>query len=232
MSKLFVSIFLINCDIECILLEFVQVVVCYQVVIFVDVVGCCGMVYGCVWLLLLKMKVVGFVVMVEVCLGDNLVIYVVFVVVKLGDVVVVDGKGDILCVLFGEIMVVQVKVSGIVGIVIDGVVCDVYELVNGDYLIFLVGFNLCGLIKSIVGCVNVLILLGGVMVNLGDLVVGDVDGVVVIVYVDVVCIVDFVQKKFDLEIVCIVVIYKGDFCLGWIEKELCVVGMLVEGEVL
>lgn len=43
--------------------------------------------------------------MVEVCFGDNLMIYVVMVIVKLGDVLVIDGKGDEICVLMGEIMV-------------------------------------------------------------------------------------------------------------------------------
>lgn len=232
MSIFLYNIFVIVCDIECVLFVLVEVVVCFQVVILVDVVGCCGILNCCVKLFVLIMKVVGLVVMVEVCFGDNFVIYVVLVVVKFGDVIVVDGKGDQSCVLIGEIMVMQVQVIGIVGFVIDGVVCDLYELVYGMFLIFFVGLNLCGLIKSVVGCVNLFVFVVGVMVYLGDLVVGDVDGVVVILCVDVECIFVFVQKKVDVEVVCIMVICKGDMCLGWFEKELCVVGMLVEGEVL
>lgn len=178
------------------------------------------------------MFVVGLVVIVEVCLGDNLVIYVVMVVVQFGDVLVVDGKGDLSCVLLGEIMVIQVQVSGIVGIIIDGVVCDVDILSKGNYFVFFVGLNFCGLIKFIFGWVNYFIFVVGVIVYVGDLVVVDIDGVVVILCEEVKQIISLVKGKLEMEIKCFVVICEGDLCLYWFNDVLCKVGMLVDGEML
>ncbi|OXH82551.1 methyltransferase, partial [Burkholderia multivorans] len=90
------------------------------------------------------MKVAGPAVTVEVRAGDNLAIHAALAVAKPGDVVVVDGKGDISCALLGEIMATQAKASGIAGIVIDGAVRDAHELANGDYPIFAAGLNPCG----------------------------------------------------------------------------------------
>ncbi|QSN64413.1 RraA family protein [Caballeronia sp. M1242] len=219
-------------DIERVSPELVQAAAKFQAAILADVAGRRGTVHGRVKPLSPKMKVAGPAITVEVRQGDNLAIHAALAVAKPGDVIVVDGKGDVSCALLGEIMATQAKVSGIAGIVIDAAVRDAHELANGDYPIFSAGLNPCGPTKSVAGLVNHPISAGGTAVNPGDLVVGDADGVVVIPRADVARIVELAQKKLDMETARIAAIHKGDVRPGWLDKELRAAGMLAEGEVL
>lgn len=212
--------------------ELVEAAAKFQAAILADVAGRRGTVHGRVKPLSPKMKVAGPAITVEVRQGDNLAIHAALAVAKPGDVIVVDGKGDVSCALIGEIMATQAKVSGIAGIVIDAAVRDAHELANGDYPIFSAGLNPCGPTKSVAGLVNHPISAGGTAVNPGDLVVGDADGVVVIPRADVARIVELAQKKLDMETARIAAIHKGDVRPGWLDKELRAAGMLAEGEAL
>ncbi|BAO91638.1 diguanylate cyclase [Caballeronia cordobensis] len=223
----------INRNIERVSPELVEAAARYQAAILADVAGRRGTVHGRVKPLSPKMKVAGPAITVEVRQGDNLAIHAALAIAKPGDVIVVDGKGDISCALLGEIMATQAKVSGIAGIVIDAAVRDAHELAHGDYPIFSAGLNPCGPTKSVAGLVNSPISLGGTAVNPGDLVVGDADGVVVIPREDVARIIDLAQKKLDGETARIANILKGEQLRpAWVEKELRAVGMLAEGEAL
>ncbi len=55
------------------------------------------------------MKVAGPAITVEVRPGDNLAIHAALAIAQPGDVIVVDGKGDISCALIGEIMSTRQK---------------------------------------------------------------------------------------------------------------------------
>ena len=100
------------------------------------------------------MAVAGPAVTVEVRPGDNLAIHAAMAVAQPGDVLVVDGKGDLTCALLGEIMATQAQASGIAGIIIDGAVRDADTLSKGHYPVFAAGLNPCGPTKSIPGRVN------------------------------------------------------------------------------
>lgn len=220
-------------EIERVSPELVEAAAKFQAAILADVAGRRGTVHGRVQPLSPKMKVAGPAITVEVRQGDNLAIHAALAIAKPGDVLVVDGKGDVSCALLGEIMATQARVSGIAGIVIDAAVRDSHELANGDYPIFSAGLNPCGPTKSVAGQVNHPISLGGAPVNPGDLIVGDADGVVVVPREDVARIVELAQKKLDAETARIAGILKGDALRpSWLEKELRAAGMLAEGEAL
>lgn len=219
-------------DIERVSPQLVDAAAKFQAAILADVAGRRGTLHGRVKPLSPKMKVAGPAITVEVRQGDNLAIHAALAVAKPGDVIVVDGKGDVSCALLGEIMATQAKVSGIAGIIIDAAVRDAHELANGDYPIFSAGLNPCGPTKSVAGLVNHPISAGGTAVKPGDLVVGDADGVVVIPRADVARIVELAQKKLDTETARIAAIHKGDVRPGWLDKELRAAGMLAEGEAL
>lgn len=220
-------------EIERVSPELVEAAAKFQAAILADVAGRRGTVHGRVQPLSPKMKVAGPAITVEVRQGDNLAIHAALAIAKPGDVLVVDGKGDVSCALLGEIMATQARVSGIAGIVIDAAVRDSHELANGDYPIFSAGLNPCGPTKSVAGQVNHPISLGGAPVNPGDLIVGDADGVVVVPREDVARIVELAQKKLDSETARIAGILKGDALRpSWLEKELRAAGMLAEGEAL
>ncbi|MBW0446187.1 RraA family protein [Paraburkholderia phenoliruptrix] len=219
-------------DIERVSPQLVEAAARFQAAILADVAGRRGTLHGRVKPLSPKMKVAGPAITVEVRQGDNLAIHAALAVAKPGDVIVVDGKGDVSCALLGEIMATQAKVSGIAGIVIDAAVRDAHELANGDYPVFSAGLNPCGPTKSVAGLVNHPISAGGAAVNPGDLIVGDADGVVVIPRAEVARIVELAQKKLDMETARIAAIHRGDVRPGWLDKELRAAGMLAQGEAL
>ncbi|WP_321969009.1 RraA family protein [Paraburkholderia tropica] len=222
----------VTTDIERVTPELVERAGTFQAAILADVAGRRGTLNGRVQALGRHMKVAGPAVTVEVRPGDNLAIHAALAVAKPGDVIVVDGKGDLTCALIGEIMSTQAKATGIAGFVIDGAVRDTDELASGDFPIFAGGRNPCGPTKSVAGRVNCQISAAGASVNPGDLIVGDADGVVVVPRESVAAILLDAQKKVDAESRRIAAIRAGDTRAPWLEKELRAVGMLAEGEAL
>ncbi|CAE6850922.1 4-hydroxy-4-methyl-2-oxoglutarate aldolase/4-carboxy-4-hydroxy-2-oxoadipate aldolase [Paraburkholderia aspalathi] len=204
----------------------------FQAAILADVAGRRGTLNGRVQPLGPHMKVAGPAITVEVRPGDNLAIHAALAIAKPGDVIVVDGKGDLSFALIGEIMSTQASATGIAGFVIDGAVRDSHELAAGDFPIFAAGRNPAGPTKSVAGRVNVQIAAAGATVSPGDLVVGDADGVVVIPRAEVPAILEAAQKKLEAETRRIAAIRQGDTRAPWLEKELRAVGMLAEGESL
>lgn len=98
-----------------------------------------------------------------------------------GDVLMVDGEGDILAgALFGEIMAKECLSRGYAGIVVDGAVRDVIGLIEEGFPVFAravtprVGTNRrLGSTQGIISC-------GGVVIQPGDIIIGDDNGVVAI----------------------------------------------------
>src|SRR6185436_16493126 len=89
-----------------------------------DVAGRRGALGGRIAPLAASMRFAGPAVTVEVRPGDNLMIHAALALVKPGDVIVVDGKGDLGSALMGEIMCQQAVALGIAAVVIDGAVRD------------------------------------------------------------------------------------------------------------
>ncbi|OWS74001.1 methyltransferase [Pantoea sp. VS1] len=223
---------LINRNIERVSALSVSQAAAFQAAILADVAGRRGTLHGRVKPLSPQMKVAGPAITVEVRPGDNLAIHAALAIAQPGDVLVVDGKGDISCALLGEIMATQAEASGIAGIIIDGAVRDADALAQGSYPVFAAGLNPSGPTKSIPGRVNHPVSVAGASIEPGDLVVGDADGVVVIAKQDVERIIALAAKKLDAETHRIAGIKQGDLRPGWLEGALRAAGMLAEGESL
>lgn len=125
------------------------------------------------------MKLLGAAVTVDSFPADNLTLHVGMTLCKKGDVLVVNGHG-IPGVMFGAQMAFQCIQHGVAGIVVDGAVRDSEELVAMGFPTFAKIISPLGSAKSTPGSVNVPVQCGGVLVNPGDIIVGDDDGVVVI----------------------------------------------------
>lgn len=110
--------------------------------------------------------------------GDNLFIHKALDLVRPGDVLIVDGGGDTSRALFGEIMSTIAITRGASGIVIDGAVRDAAALSASSFPCFARGAIHRGPFKNGPGAINVPVAIGGMIVEPGDIVVGDYDGVV------------------------------------------------------
>ena len=204
----------------------------FQAAILADVAGRRGTLHGRVKPVSPTMKVAGPAITVEVRPGDNLAIHAALAIAQPGDVIVVDGKGDISCALIGEIMSTQAEASGIAGIIIDGAVRDAVALCDNGFPVFSAGLNPCGPTKSVAGRVNYPVSVAGAAIQPGDLIIGDVDGVVVLPREAVPALIELAQKKRDAETKRIAAIREGDIRAPWLEKALLAAGMLNEGEEL
>lgn len=121
---------------------------------------------------------VGSALTVRTAGGDNLMIHRALDLVRPGDVVVVDGGGDTSRALIGEIMATFAASRGAAGMVIDGAVRDAGALAKSTFPVFARTAIHRGPYKNGPGEINVPVCIGGMMVEPGDIVVGDEDGVV------------------------------------------------------
>ncbi len=167
-------------DIERVSPDVVQAASQYPSSILADVAGRRGGLSGRISPLSPKLSFAGPALTVEVRPGDNLMIHAAMALAKPGDVIVVDGKGDLSSALMGEIMSQQCVALGVAAVVIDGAVRDCEAIRELGFPMYAAGLNPNGPTKNIAGRINHPISVGGVTVCPGDLVVGDADGVTVI----------------------------------------------------
>lgn len=115
---------------------------------------------------------------VSVPQGDNLAIHAALSQARPGDVLVVDGRGYCERALMGGIMCTQAVKAGLAGIVIDGAIRDMAELRALTIPVFAMAAVPSGPTKNGPGSLLRSIHCGGVLINPGDWVFGDDDGVV------------------------------------------------------
>jgi len=108
--------------------------------------------------------------------GDNLMVHKALDLAEPGDVIVVDAGGDLTSAIIGELMVAHARKRGVAGCVIDGAIRDSAAIGAGDFPVFAAGVTHRGPYKDGPGEINVPISVGGMVVNPGDIVVGDQDG--------------------------------------------------------
>ncbi len=125
-----------------------------------------------------SVSVCGNAVTVNVRSGDNLLIHKALQILQPGDVLVVDGGGDVSRALFGEIMMTVAKSKGAIGCVFDGAIRDVDAFEKHHFPCWARGVNMRGPYKDGPGSINVPITIGGMVVNPGDVILGDCDGII------------------------------------------------------
>ncbi len=119
-------------------------------------------------------------VTVRVRPGDNLMIHKALMMVQPGDVLVIDGGGDVSQPLVGGLMPTTCLARGLGGLVIDGAIRDLCEWAQDGMPIFARGHTHRGPSKDGPGEINVPVACAGLAVLPGDLIVGDADGVIAV----------------------------------------------------
>lgn len=117
---------------------------------------------------------------VRVYPGDNLMIHKALDVAKPGDVVVVDASGCSTTAVLGDLVSQKAKHRGIEGFVIDGLIRDLPAMRDVGLPVFATGVTPVGPLHRGPGELNYAVSCGGVVVHPGDIIVGDITGVVVI----------------------------------------------------
>lgn len=204
----------------------------FQAAILADVGGRRGTLGGSIQPRASGMKVAGPAFTVEVRPGDNLMFHAALAMAQPGDVIVVEGKGDLTAALCGTIMVTQAQAAGLAGFVVDGATRDTEEIAAGTFAVFSAGTNPNGPTKSLGGRINWPVTLAGTTVNPGDLIVGDDDGVVVVPQENIEQMLILAEQKVQAEARRIAQIKEGNLGAPWLENALMLAGVLRQGEAL
>lgn len=113
--------------------------------------------------------------------GDHLVLQKAIDLARPGDVLVVQAGGDAgLAAVVGEIMTRWAMARGLAGFVIDGCIRDVDFISGQEWPVYARALNPKGPNRVGPGVMNELVMVGGMTVDPGDIVCGDLDGLVCI----------------------------------------------------
>ena len=122
----------------------------------------------------------GVALTVRVRPGDNLMIHKALTLAQPGDVLVVDGSGEMSHAVAGGLMRLAALARGVAGFVVDGAIRDVAEWAEGELPVFARGHSHRRPSKDGPGEINVPISCASLAVAPGDLVLGDADGVIAV----------------------------------------------------
>jgi 4-hydroxy-4-methyl-2-oxoglutarate aldolase len=126
------------------------------------------------------MRLAGPALTVDCRPSDNLMLHLAIARARRGEVLVVDAKAFVDAGAWGDVMTLAAQTRGIAGLVIDGAVRDANSIVAMGFPVFSRGICIRGTIKNQPGRLREPIVLGGTLVNDGDIIVGDRDGLVII----------------------------------------------------
>jgi RraA family protein len=160
--------------------------------------------------------------------GDNLMVHKALHLAAPGDVIVVDAGGDLTNALIGELMVATAISRKLGGFVINGAIRDARALREGDFPVFAAGVTHRGPYKDGPGEINVPIAIDGMVIEPGDLVMGDDDGVLCVPFAQAEALHAATVAKSQAEAQMVAAIHAGKVDTAWIDATLARLGCEIE----
>ena len=152
--------------------------------------------------------------------GDNLMLHKAIDMAEPGDVIVVDAGGDLTNSLFGELMLSHAIKRGVAGLVINGAIRDAEALYERNFPVFAAGVTHRGPYKDGSGEIGFPVSLAGMLIEPGDLILGDWDGLVAVPYADVATVHAATTTKHEAETRKMKDIEAGTNDRSWVDKTL------------
>lgn len=157
--------------------------------------------------------------------GDNLMVHKAIDMAEPGDVIVVDAGGDLTNAIIGEIMLNIAMRRGVAGFVIDGCIRDSDALAKASLPVFARGASHRGPYKDGPGEINVPVTVGGQPVMPGDIVLGDVDGVLAVPRAQAAAVAEQAQAQLKREEAILASIADGTVDRSWVDATLRAKGL-------
>lgn len=152
--------------------------------------------------------------------GDNLMIHKALDMAGPGEVLVIDASGDLTNSLMGELMLSYAIKRGLAGVVINGAIRDLGWIKQRDFPVFAAGVTHRGPYKDGPGEINFPICVGGNLVEPGDLILGDDDGVLSVGYDEVETALEAATRKHAAETQQLADIEAGTNDRSWVDETL------------
>jgi len=149
--------------------------------------------------------------------GDNLTYLRALEFCRPGDVLVIDAGGDVTNAVIGGILSYYAATIGCAGVVLDGAIRDVAEIRERDFPVYARGVNHRGPYKNGPGEINVPVCIGGMVVNPGDIVVGDQDGLLAFAAGEAVELIEKAKRQMDAEAQTMLAMKEGRWDRSFIE---------------
>lgn len=152
--------------------------------------------------------------------GDNLMLHKAIDMAGPGDVIVCDAGGDTTNALMGELMLAYAVKKGVAGFVLNGALRDLDGFRETNLPTFAAGVTHRGPYKNGPGEINTPINLGGMVIEPGDLILGDNDGVLVVPFKDVETVLGAARAKQTAEDKQMAAIHAGENDRTWVDAAL------------
>ena len=168
-----------------------------------------------------ELRVLGPACTVKVFPGDNLMVHKSLDLAKPGDVLVIDASSSMMTAVIGDLVSTKARHRGIAGVVVDGLVRDLDGILAlGDLPVFARGTTPLGPLHRGPGEVNYPVSVGGIVVNPGDVIVGDADGVVVVPQDSAASLLDRLDARAASMAAYQSAVARGEFSNAWVDRML------------
>jgi len=175
------------------------------------------------------LRILGPACTVRVYPGDNLMVHKSLDVAKPGDVIVVAAGGSPMNAALGDLISTKARHRGVAGFVVDGFIRDLPAIrALGDFPVFARGVTPIGPLHRGPGEINFPIAAGGIVVNPGDIVVGDLNGVVVVPRPIADELLGRLIDQAAAEADYVAAVARGDFSNAWVDRLLDASGLAAD----
>jgi RraA family protein len=178
-----------------------------------------------------RLRILGPACTVKVYPGDNLMVHKALDIAQPGDVVVIDTSASSMTAVLGDLISTKARHRGLAGFVVDGLVRDLEAIrALGDFPVYARGVTPTGPLHRGPGEINYPVCAGGTVVEPGDIIVGDLSGVVVVPQEIADELLNRLKASAAKESDYVAAVRQGEFSNDWVDTLLLECGIAPDGD--